>query len=162
MARVALHKGDVDRAREFAAHAARLRPLLSYAVPHLSVQSLLELARVYIALADTSGARAVLREVRDILQQRPDLGVLPEQAEAAHARLDSMRMGTVGASSLTTAELRLLPFLSTHLSFPEIGERLHVSRHTVKTQAISIYQKLGVSSRSEAIERMQEIGLLSA
>ncbi len=161
VARVALHEGDVDRAREFAAHAARLRPLLSYAVPHLSVQSLLELARVYIALADTSGARAVLREVRDILQQRPDLGVLPAQADVAHARLDSMRMGTVGASSLTTAELRLLPFLSTHLSFPEIGERLHVSRHTVKTQAISIYQKLGVSSRSEAIERMQEIGLLS-
>jgi LuxR family maltose regulon positive regulatory protein len=162
VARVALHKGDVDRAREYAAQVARLRPLLSYAVPHLSVQSLLELARVYIALADTSGARAVLREVRDILQQRPHLGVLSEHAEAAHARLDSMRMGTVGASSLTTAELRLLPFLSTHLSFPEIGERLHVSRHTVKTQAISIYQKLGVSSRSEAIERMQEIGLLSA
>ena len=65
------------------------------------------------------------------------------------------------ASTLTTAELRLLPFLSTHLTFPEIGERLHVSRHTVKTQAISIYQKLGVSSRSEAIDRMQQIGLLS-
>ncbi len=161
-ARVALHKGDVDRAREYAAHAARLRPLLSYAVPHLSVQALLELARLYIALADTSGARAVLREVRDILRQRPELGVLPAQTDELQSKLDSMRIGTVGASSLTTAELRLLPFLSTHLSFPEIGERLHVSRHTVKTQAISIYQKLGVSSRSEAIERMQEIGLLSA
>ena len=60
----------------------------------------------------------------------------------------------------TTAELRLLPLLQTHLTFPEIGERLHVSRHTVKTQAISIYQKLGVSSCSEAIGRMREIGLL--
>jgi LuxR family maltose regulon positive regulatory protein len=66
----------------------------------------------------------------------------------------------VGAWSLTTAELRLLPLLPTHLSFREIGERLYLSRHTVKTQAISIYRKLGVSSRSEAIERMSEIGLL--
>jgi LuxR family maltose regulon positive regulatory protein len=75
--------------------------------------------------------------------------------------LDTLRVGSVGASSLTTAELRLVPFLSTHLSFREIGERLHVSRHTVKTQAISIYRKLGVSSRSEAIDRVQAIGLLA-
>ena len=74
--------------------------------------------------------------------------------------LDTLRAEDVGATALTTAELRLLPLLQTHLTFPEIGERLHVSRHTVKTQAISIYQKLGVSSRSEAIQRMREIGLL--
>jgi LuxR family maltose regulon positive regulatory protein len=62
---------------------------------------------------------------------------------------------------LTTAELRLLPLLATHLSFREIGNRLFVSRNTVKTQAISVYRKLGVSSRSEAIERATEIGLLA-
>jgi LuxR family transcriptional regulator, maltose regulon positive regulatory protein len=44
--------------------------------------------------------------------------------------------------------------------FQEIGERLYISKHTVKTQATSIYRKLGVSSRSEAIARLQEIGLL--
>ena len=65
----------------------------------------------------------------------------------------------MGASSLSTAELRLLPLLPTHLSFREIGERLHVSQHTVKTQAISVYRKLGVSSRSQAITRLQESGL---
>jgi LuxR family maltose regulon positive regulatory protein len=43
----------------------------------------------------------------------------------------------------------------------EIGERLFVSRHTVKTQAISTYRKLGVSARSEAIHRAEDIGLLS-
>ena len=53
-----------------------------------------------------------------------------------------------------------MPLLQTHLTFPEIGERQHLSRHTVKTQAISIYQKLGVSSRSEAIERLRDLGLL--
>ena len=66
----------------------------------------------------------------------------------------------MGASSLTTAELRLLPLLPTHLSFAEIGERLYLSRNTIKTQAVSIYRKLGVSSRSAAIDRMHELGML--
>jgi len=49
------------------------------------------------------------------------------------------------------AELRLLPLLATHLSFREIADQLKVSRNTVKTQAISIYRKLGVTGRSGAI-----------
>jgi LuxR family maltose regulon positive regulatory protein len=55
--------------------------------------------------------------------------------------------------------LRLLPLLSTHLSFREIGERLFVSSHTVKTQAYSAYWKLGVSSRSEAVARVHGLSL---
>ena len=66
------------------------------------------------------------------------------------------------SSGLTPAELRLLPMLSTHLSFKEIGERLHVSRNTIKTQAISVYRKLGVSSRSEAVALAEELGLVEA
>jgi LuxR family maltose regulon positive regulatory protein len=62
---------------------------------------------------------------------------------------------------MTAAELRLLPLLATHLSFREVAERLYVSRNTVKTQAISIYRKLGASSRSEAIARASELGLVS-
>ncbi len=53
-----------------------------------------------------------------------------------------------------------MPLLTTHLSFAEIAERLHVSRNTVKTQAISVYRKLDVSSRSEAIERAAALGLI--
>ena len=64
------------------------------------------------------------------------------------------------ASTLTTAELRLLPLLTTHLTFREIAERLFVSRNTVKTQAISVYRKLDATSRSEAIERAIELGLV--
>jgi LuxR family maltose regulon positive regulatory protein len=81
-----------------------------------------------------------------------------------------VRLRTRGASaptadsgwelSLTAAELRLLPLLTTHLSFREIGERLFVSRNTVKTQAISIYRKLGASSRAEAVDRAAELGLI--
>ena len=160
VARAALHRGDVPRAKEHLARAARLRPLLTYALPTYAVQALLELARAYLALHDAAGARTVLRQARDILQQRPDLGLLPDQAEELLGKLDTTRSEAMGASSLSTAELRLLPLLPTHLSFREIGERLHVSQHTVKTQAISIYRKLGVSSRSQAIARLQETGLL--
>jgi LuxR family maltose regulon positive regulatory protein len=42
--------------------------------------------------------------------------------------------------SLTGAELRLLPYLATHLTFVEIGQRLYLSQHTVKTEATSIYR----------------------
>ena len=125
----------------------------------MSVQALLELARSYIALADPGGAAAVLRQVHDIFQQRPDLGALPGQAEELESRLAKINAVAVGASSLTAAELRLLPLLPTHLSFREIGERLHLSPNTVKTQAFSIYRKLGVSSRSGAVTRTRELGL---
>ena len=67
-----------------------------------------------------------------------------------------------GASALTAAELRLLPLLCTHLSFPEIGEELFLSPNTVKSQAISIYRKLGVSNRSQAVTQSRELGLLEA
>ena len=70
------------------------------------------------------------------------------------------RSARSGASTLTAAELRLLPYLPTHFSFREIGERLFVSPHTVKSQAISIYRKLGVTSRSGAIEQARRLGFL--
>ncbi len=161
LARVAVHRGDIELGRDYVGRAARLRHLLTYALPVVSALALLEMARVYIALGDAAGGRTVLRQVRDIFQQRPQLGVLPQQAGELRTTLDTMRLGTPGTSSLTTAELRLVPFLPTHLTFPEIGERLYISRHTVKSQAMSVYRKLGASSRSEAIERMHELGLLT-
>jgi LuxR family transcriptional regulator, maltose regulon positive regulatory protein len=158
-ARDSLHRRDLPMGRYYVERAARLRPLLTYALPVVSVQALLELTRSYLALADPGGAAATLEQVHDILQQRPDLGVLPGQAEELQSRLTKINAGAVGASSLTAAELRLLPLLPTHLSFREIGERLYLSRNTVKTQAYSVYRKLGASSRSEAVTRTHELGL---
>jgi LuxR family transcriptional regulator, maltose regulon positive regulatory protein len=66
----------------------------------------------------------------------------------------------LGASALTAAELHLLPLVSTHLTFPEIAEELFLSRNTIKSQASSIYRKLGTSTRSQAIPRSRELGLL--
>ena len=84
-----------------------------------------------------------------------------DQASQLRSHLDQVRGEVVGAAPLTTAELRLVPLLATHLTFREMGQRLYLSQHTVKTQALSIYRKLGVSSRSQAVQRVQEIGLLT-
>jgi LuxR family transcriptional regulator, maltose regulon positive regulatory protein len=157
--RAAAHGGDVSRARFYLGRASRLRPLLTYALPVVSVQALLEMTRSYITLGDPGGAAAVLAQADDILRQRPDLGVLAELAGQLQAGLATGNTRPIGASSLTAAELRLLPLLSTHLSYAEIGERLYVSKNTVKTQAYSAYRKLGVSSRSEAVVRTRELGL---
>jgi LuxR family maltose regulon positive regulatory protein len=87
--------------------------------------------------------------------------VLVDQAEALEQDVEAMpRREDAAEAGLTAAELRLLPMLATHLSFREMGDELHVSRNTVKTQAISVYRKLGVSSRSEAIARAVRLGLV--
>src|SRR5207248_6254925 len=117
--------------------------------------------RAYVTLRDRDGAQEHLAEAEEILRVRPDLGVLGEQAAELQGEADAMPHTSTGSNSgLTGAELRLLPLLTTHLSFREIGERLFVSRNTIKTQAISVYRKLGVSSRSEAIARASELGLI--
>ena len=124
-----LHRGDVPAARQELISAQRLRPLLTYAMPHLAVQARIELTRVHLALADMAGARTLMREIDELLRRRPDLGTLVGEAQALRARLSEERGPSApGASSLTAAELRLLPMLATHLSFPEIAAELFLSR----------------------------------
>jgi LuxR family maltose regulon positive regulatory protein len=160
-ARALLRHGRWDEARRQLTITQRLAPSLTHAIPWLSVQVRLELGHAYVTLRDHEGARGLLAEAKEILELRPSLGVLGEQVAELEAEIEAMPQAAAGGGSgLTRAELRLLPLLSTHLSFREIGERLFVSRNTIKTQAISVYRKLGVSSRSEAITRAGEIGLV--
>ena len=160
-ARAAMHRGDVPAARQELVSAQRLRHLLTYALPYFAVQARIELIRVHLALADLAAARTLMREVDELLRRRPSLGNLAGEARALRARLPKGRGSSApGASALTAAELRLLPLLSTHLSIPEIAGELFLSRNTIKSQAISIYRKLGTSSRSQAVVRSRELGLL--
>ncbi|MGN6172779.1 MAG: LuxR C-terminal-related transcriptional regulator [Streptosporangiaceae bacterium] len=160
-ARGALHRGDIALARQQLVSAQRLRPLLTYALPYLAVQARIELARVHLSLADLAGVRTLVREIDGLLRRRPGLGTLAEQAQALRDQLSEHRGSIVpGASSLTGAELRVLPLLSTYLPMPEIGEQLFLSRHTIKTHAKSIYRKLGATTRGEAVRRARELGLL--
>jgi LuxR family maltose regulon positive regulatory protein len=160
-ARAATHRGDVPAARKELVGAQHLRPLLTYALPYLAVQARIELARVHLALADQAGARTLMREVEGLLKRRPGLGTLAGEAEALWAQLSRERGSSVpGASALTAAELRLLPLLATHLSFPEIAQELFLSPSTIKSEAMAVYRKLGVSSRNQAVTRSRELGLL--
>lgn len=162
-ARAAIHRGDLPAARKLLVSAQRARPLLTDAIPHIAVQARIELARVHLALADTAGATTLMREIDEVLRRRPDLGTLVGESQALRARLAEKRSPTAnGASSLTTAELRVLPMLATHLSFPEIGAEMFLSPHTIKSQAMSIYRKLGATTRNQAVTRSRELELIEA
>lgn len=154
-AAAALRHRRWGEARELLAAAEPTRPQLTDALPWLAVGARLELARSYLTLHDLDAARGLLDEADALLEACPELGVLAERARTLrHDAELAAGAATEHQFGLTPAELRLLPLLATHLSFREIADELHVSRNTVKTQAISIYRRLGVSGRSEAIVRV--------
>lgn len=159
-ARVAIHRGDSARGREELVHAQLVRPLASYALPWTAVGALIELARAYLAIADTAGARTAVAEAEEVVRRRPDLGLLTDRLAELRRQVDAAASSLAGPSTLTPAELRVLPLLSTHLTLQEIAERLSNSRSTIHSHAASIYGKLEVTGRSEAVERAIELGLL--
>jgi LuxR family maltose regulon positive regulatory protein len=160
-ARVAAHRADLPAAGQALARAQRLRSLLTYAVPPIAVQARIELIHAYLALADVAGARTLMREIDELLERRPQLGVLVVQVQELRGQLATRGgSGDTGASTLTAAELRLLPLLATHLTLAEIAAELYVSRNTVKSQTQAVFSKLGATRRSEAVARSRELGLL--
>src|SRR5580700_2735538 len=160
-AHVALSRNDIAAARQELVGAQRLRHLLTYAMPQFAVQARIHLVSAYLALGDLAGAKTLMQEIDELLRRRPGLGILADEARALRTRLATQRaQGVPAASALTAAELRLLPMLSTHLSLPEIASELFLSPNTVKSQAVSIYRKLGVASRSQAVARSRELTLL--
>ncbi len=149
-ARVAVHLGLRSDAAEHTRRALVLRPLLTHALPVVSIQALLAAGHASLGLGDHDAAAATARQAEDIVRRRPGLGNLPDKV-ADLLTLVQRTANRGRPDTLTPAEVRLLPLLATHLSFPLIAQRLGVSRNTIKTQAISTYRKLGVSSRSEAV-----------
>ncbi len=158
-ARVAVHRGDLEGARRELVRAQLVRPL-AQAIPWMAIWCLTHLSRAYIAVSDISGARQAIRDAEDLVRRQPLLGSLTTDLLATRRQLDGALTALAGPSSLTTAELRVLILLPTYLSFEEIGDRLLITRNTVKSHAMSIYGKLQASSRGEAVERAVELGLL--
>ncbi|MFL5982446.1 MAG: LuxR C-terminal-related transcriptional regulator [Gaiellaceae bacterium] len=162
-ARASLRRGNWTGAR---ADLAKLRELMpsvrSGPFPWFAIQAQLEFARAYLALRDIEAVESLLVEIRSVLREHPHLGTLVGEVEALERDLAATPAdaNVERTLTLTPAELRLLPYLATHLSFREIGEELYVSRNTIKTQAISVYRKLGVTSRSEAIASAARLGLV--
>jgi LuxR family maltose regulon positive regulatory protein len=159
-ARLAVHHGDQQEVDRQLTRAMRARPSCTFVLPYLAVRARLQLAKVYWARGDHTTARHLLREIDDVLLHRPALGVLVDEVTEFRGITASAQLGTTGGSPLTPAELRLLPYLQTHLTIREIGERLFVSRNTVSSEVGSINRKLGVSSRNEAVQQATVVGLL--
>jgi DNA-binding NarL/FixJ family response regulator len=158
MLRSMLGAEGIERMRADAEH--RLETL-GTATSDAAAELLLEISKT-LAAGTATRQESPSREPR-LRLVAPDTSELDKKQMAElRVRTDALAPIDAWAASLTNAELRLLPLLATHLTFREISTRRYVSRNTVKTQAISIYRKLGVSSRSAAMDRAAELGLLGA
>jgi LuxR family transcriptional regulator, maltose regulon positive regulatory protein len=91
-----------------------------------------------------------------VLKLYPDAGVLVPRAERLRLALQERRFG----QAVTAAEQRVLDLLPTELSVSDIGARLFISRNTMRSHMRSLYAKLRVHSRTEAVARARELGLL--
>ncbi|MCW3002474.1 MAG: helix-turn-helix transcriptional regulator [Conexibacter sp.] len=157
------YRGRVQDARADVAEARALLGSLDPLAPWYDAQVRLALARAELRLSDVTSARALTAEAARFAARMPDAVRLRTWIDDAWARADTFSVEALaGPASLTTAELRVLRFLPSHLSFREIADRLHVSANTVKTQAHAVYRKLDASSRSAAVARARKVGLLDA
>jgi LuxR family maltose regulon positive regulatory protein len=155
------HRGRVQEARADAAEAWRIFAAHEALMPWYDTQGRLALARAQLRLSDVTAARALTAAAARGAARIPDAVALRAWIDDAWGRADTFAVQALaGPGSLTTAELRVLRFLPSHLSFREIAERLQVSANTVKTQAHAAYRKLDASSRSTAVTRARTIGLL--
>jgi LuxR family maltose regulon positive regulatory protein len=109
-------------------------------------------------------ARRLLARVRDLLASLPDPGDGPERLERAEKtlRLKATRREAAAAPywELSPRELEVLRLLPSAMSQREIAAELYVSFNTVRTHTRVIFEKLGVTSRTEAVARARELGLL--
>ncbi len=156
-------RGELAAAESAYAHAATLarrggrRPDLTLA--------LISLARLKRRAGDHAGARSLAREAREVLAACPDPGVLSELLVRTER---SLQLASAPASApvlaadleLSERELTLLRLLASELSQREIGSELFISLNTVKGHVRSIFRKLGVNSRADAVARGRELGLL--
>lgn len=120
-----------------------------------------ELAAALLRRGDAAAARDLLDGAGHAVQALPDAVALRVALDAAWGQADDFAASALDqADPLTFAELRVLRFLPSYLTLGQIAARLHVSTNTVKTQAHAVYRKLDVTSRSAAVERAAEIGLV--
>jgi LuxR family transcriptional regulator, maltose regulon positive regulatory protein len=155
--------GRGAQARRTLAQAQQLRSAADAPPAWYEAELRFACARTQLRLSDAAGARPELVRMSRALRTLPDAPLLRRWIDDAWARADAFAAGAVaGPSRLTLAELRVVRLLPSHLSTREIAARLHVSANTVKTQAHAVYRKLDVCSRSEAVARARQIGLVDS
>lgn len=137
--------------------------VLSRGDPILQTHALLMEAWVWQRLGDSQRVAAILAEADAVLASCRDAGALPARLSELEA---SMRR--IGASTdrqhhelpLSGGELKVLRLLRTDLSEREIGRELYLSHNTIHSHTRSIYRKLGVQKRSDAVREARERGLI--
>ena len=160
-AAVQAERGRVDEARVDLRHALELLGEITDPSPWYEIECRILLARATLRLNGLTAARELVDTAAPALRRMPDGGLLAEWFAEARAEVDLALDCTAEVDwSLTTAELRVLRYLPSHLSFRQIAERLFVSPNTVKTHARGIYRKLGVSCRGGAVECARDVGLV--
>jgi LuxR family transcriptional regulator, maltose regulon positive regulatory protein len=155
------HENGPTKARAESKHAEKLLEELTDVGPWAAAEARRLLALAALSLGDVRAARTLLHQARATLAKVPDAEPLLKRLEDVAERIDlsAAPLGTA-ASQLTPAEMRLLRLLATHITQKEIAAELFVSPNTVKTQAISIYRKLGVGSRTHAVDAARALGIL--
>jgi LuxR family maltose regulon positive regulatory protein len=149
-----------DAERE-AAHAEQLRWCAEPEAGHL--HALLVLAGIRARRGQLERAAADLALARGGLESFADAGRLPALADEVAAEIERGRSPNgAPAEPPSAAELSVLRLLATDLSQREIAAELYLSLNTVKTHTRSLYRKLGVASREEAVARANALGLLEA
>jgi LuxR family maltose regulon positive regulatory protein len=164
-ARVAVHNGDVAAARHHVGRALRLYTSPSpVALPWLAAQTAIVLGRILLDLNDHPAARLKLAEAGRHLNRLLTEGVLRDdhQRLAADLARRGGRPRVPSAMTLTSAEMRVLELLPTHLTLAEIADELHISRNTVKSQVAAVYRKLRAATRAEAVREGRNAGLLES
>lgn len=159
-ARIGAHRGDQFAAREAAAQARRALAAHRHLAAWFAAQTRITLAAAFVLLEWPSEARKMLAEARSLLVADADAVRLHQRLDELTAQVAGGTGSISGGEALSTAELRTLQYFGTHLTQREIAERLHLTRNTVHTHAVAIYRKLGVTSRSDAVEVGRQHGLL--
>ncbi|MBV8219900.1 MAG: hypothetical protein JO325_15660, partial [Solirubrobacterales bacterium] len=158
---VRAHYGRVDEAKCDLRSGIDLLAELDDFMPWYGAEARILLAHASLWLADVVGARTLLAEASRLARRTAGAVIFERWFDEAWAQMDALaETSLAGPSSLTIAELRILRFLPSHRSFREIAAQLGVSANTVKTQAHAVYRKLGAASRSEAVMRASDAGLL--
>jgi LuxR family transcriptional regulator, maltose regulon positive regulatory protein len=153
--------GQVDAAKRDRDCATRLLERNIDCAPWYVAEVRIVLARAALRLSDVTAARSHLDDAEVASRAAAGAPVLRAWLDDTREQVDAYSArALIAPASLTTAELRILRLLPTHLSFREMGSRLYVSPNTVRTQAQAVYRKLDASSRSEAVARALELGLL--
>jgi LuxR family maltose regulon positive regulatory protein len=120
------------------------------------------LARVRCRRGHLEGAEAALHSARESIAELADAGRAPTLAFEVEREIEQAKGRAEGGELLkapSEAELAVLRLLASDLSARQIGEELFLSANTVRSHTRSIYRKLGVNSRADAVARADVLGL---